>query len=512
MSRTNSTSPLTLLPHLGRLARIVLLLLAFTPCSYCIAQSQMRFTRYVAVSHNVGDLRWIPFPEAQEYNLYRRFPGQENFSRIASTPDTHYFDTIHRAICADTVSYYVEAVTPQRSFPSDVVGVYYVDDVPTTPCSVRLNTVDTALNRILLTWYPTPDTDAIGYYICIGSPCVDYDTVWGRLSNSYLCPSELSTDTQYRFRVLAFDSCYQASPLTPSYCNPTISFPDSGCSRRFRCTWNRYINMPDSVGRYRLYYRLGDEPVLHFYETGPDGPFLFDTVIDDLSITKVTAFLSVDNTSDTLHALSQVRTRHFAYGDTAAYIRIAEAVYDPNTPSVALTIDIDSQFSVPECYIYRCQGSADNFLPLATLDRGTPPSRWLHYVDEGINRAAGRYVYRVGIPDLCHNWVKESDTLQLLLPEVHKPTAFFPNVLIYGHPQCGTFCPTYISALSADYRLDIFNRWGQLVYHTTDINDCWNGTSLSGQPLRQGTYVYHARVSHADGTVQSYRGTLTLIR
>ena len=38
------------------------------------------------------------------------------------------------------------------------------------------------------------------------------------------------------------------------------------------------------------------------------------------------------------------------------------------------------------------------------------------------------------------------------------------------------------------------------------------GTTLSGQPLRQGTYVYHARVSHADGTVQSYRGTLTLIR
>lgn len=510
MSTTSPIAPTALLLHRGWLLAILFGLLLF--CSHSQAQTSVRFIRYVAVSHNVGDLNWSHCPEASGYSLYRHFPGQEGFSLVATLADTHYLDTIHRAICADTVSYYVEAATPQGILRSDTVGVFYVDDVPTAPCALRVCTVDTALNRIRLTWYPTPDTDAIGYYICVGSPCVDYDVVWGRSNNTYLCPEELSPDQQHPFRVLAFDSCYQASPLTPSYCNPTITFPDTGCTRRFTCRWNRYVNMPDSVGHYRLYYRLGQEETFRCFETGPDGPFEFDTVINDLTITQVTVYLSVDNTTDTLHALSPLRTRHFSYGDTAAYLRIAEAVYHENDPSISLTIDIDSLFSVPECYLYRSQGGSDNFVPLATLDRGTPPKRLLHYVDNQISRGAGSYVYKVGIPDLCHNWVKESDTVQLLLPELHQSTAYFPNAIIFGHPQCGTFCPTYVSALSLDYQLDIFTRWGQLVYHTNNIGDCWNGTSFSGQPLPQGTYVYRAHVSHADGTVRNYHGTVLLIK
>jgi hypothetical protein len=31
--------------------------------------------------------------------------------------------------------------------------------------------------------------------------------------------------------------------------------------------------MPDSVGHYRLYYRLGQEETFRCFETGPDGPF-----------------------------------------------------------------------------------------------------------------------------------------------------------------------------------------------------------------------------------------------
>ncbi len=476
------------------------------------AQAPLLFTRYVAVNHQVGDLRWTAVPGAAAYTLYRHYPAQEGFSLVASVADTHYLDTIHRAICADTVSYYVEAVTPLDTQRSDTVGVYFVDDVPTTPCAVRVCTVDTILDRIRLTWYPTPDTDAIGYYICLGSPCVDLDTVWGRFNTTYLCSDTLSTDVQHRFRILAFDSCYQASPLTPSYHNPTLSFSDSGCSRRFSCSWNRYVNMPDSVGHYRLYYRLEDQDTLHLFETGPDGPFAFDTVIDDLTITKVTVFLRVDNTSDTLHALSQVRTRYFSYGDTATYLRIVQADYDENVPSVTLTIDIDSLFDVSECYVYRSQGDEDSFVRLATLDRGNPPSRYLYYVDDDINRAAGRYRYQVGVPDRCYHWVKTSDTVELLLPDVQKATAYFPNAIIYGDPDCGTFCPVYISALSANYQLFIYTRWGQLVFQTTDIGACWDGSGPSGGPLPQGTYVYRACVSHADGTVKNYHGTILLIR
>lgn len=480
-------------------------------CSQASAQS-LQFTRFVALSHNVGQLQWSACPDATAYALYRHYPAQQGFSLVATINDTQYLDTLRRVVCSDTVGYYVEALTAAGTLPSDTVGIYYQDNVPTAPCALRIGTVDTTLNRIRFTWYPTPDTDAIGYYICLGSPCIDYDTVWGRLNTTYLFPPEFSPDSQYLFRVLAFDSCFQASPLTPPCHNPVISFPDTGCTRHFSCTWNRYINMPDSVGHYRLHYRLNGQGPYHIFQTGPDGPFRFDTVIDDLSVQSVTAFLSVDNVPDTLHALSQLRTRHFANGDTADYLRILQVRYDESEPSVSLDIDIDGHYPFPECYLYRSQGSDDNFDQIATLSRGTPPQSLLHYVDRTVSREAGRYVYRVGIPDLCQQRLQYSDTVQLLLPEVSKASAFFPNAIIYGHPHCGSFCPTYLSPLSDGYQLDIFTRWGQRVFHTSTLSDCWDGTNLSGQPLPQGTYVYRAHVSHADGTVHSYHGTVLLLR
>ena len=35
----------------------------------------------------------------------------------------------------------------------------------------------------------------------------------------------------------------------------------------------------------------------------------------------------------------------------------------------------------------------------------------------------------------------------------------------------------------------IFNRWGQLLYETTDINDGWNGR-YKDQLVQEDTYVY----------------------
>lgn len=512
MNRTSHNTRPARQVHRGWLAGTIFFLLVFFFCAHAEAQTQMRFTRYAAVSHNVGDLRWINYPAATGYSLYRHFPSQVGFSLIASIADTHYLDTIRRAVCDDTVSYYVEAITPWRTYRSNTVGVHYVDDVPTEPCALRLCTVDTVIDRIRLTWYPTPDTDAIGYYICVGSPCIDYDTIWGRMSTTYLCPELLDPKEQYRFRVLAFDSCYQASPLTPSYYNPVLHFADTGCSRHFHCTWEPYINMPDGVGRYRLYYRLEGQDTTYVFESGPDGPYEFDTVINDLQISSVSTYLRVDNVPDTLHAFSHVYTYDFFYGDTAEYLRITDVVYDENVPSIALTIDIDTDFSDPRCYVFRSQGEEENFMQIATIERVDTSQQYLYFTDESINRAAGRYVYRVGVHDKCQFWVKYSDTVQILLPEVFDPTGYFPNAIIYGHPECGKFCPLYLSPLSIDYQLDIFTRWGQRVFHTTNIGDCWDGTDYTGQPLHQGAYVYRAQVHHADGTVQVYKGTVVLIR
>ena len=491
-------------PHLMLL---FLLLVAAKPLS----AQPLAFTQAVVLDPHVGQLGWNRPSGVSHFQLYRQMPDEEVFVLVASLPDTFYFDTLHRTLCGDTVSYYVEGLSDTATLQSPAVGLFFQDNQPTSPCSLRVCTVDTLLSQIRLSWYPSPDTDVMGYYICMGSPCRDYDTVWGRLNTTYLC-SEILIDSdahEYNFRILAFDSCFQASPLTPYYHNPHLSLSAIPCSRRLHCSWNRYINMPDSVGGYTLHYQFDGDTTWHVHHVGADGPFDFDTLISDLSISALHAYLTVDNSTDTLHALSSIIFFQFDDFDTADYLRISDLQYDDRMPSVILTIDTDPQFTGSRCFVYRAKGENGAMEQIAELARTTA---MLTFTDYDISRAAGRYVYKIGVPDLCELWMTYSDTAQLLLPELQPPAAYFPNAIVYGDPDLGRFCPHFVSALSEGYSLQIFNRMGQRVFQTTQIDDCWDGKDPLGHPLPQGVYVYKSHCHHTDGTEKVYAGTVLLMK
>jgi len=57
----------------------------------------------------------------------------------------------------------------------------------------------------------------------------------------------------------------------------------------------------------------------------------------------------------------------------------------------------------------------------------------------------------------------------------------------------------------------IFNRWGQEIFTTTDINAGWDG-SYKGMPQESGVYHYLIRVARPDGSIRSYKGDVSLIR
>lgn len=89
------------------------------------------------------------------------------------------------------------------------------------------------------------------------------------------------------------------------------------------------------------------------------------------------------------------------------------------------------------------------------------------------------------------------------------PNAFSPN----GDGENDRYLPLdLLSEGITDYEMQIFNRWGQLVYHSTR-NDSpgWDGTySGTEQPL--GVYIYTIHARFANGEEQQYRGNLTLLR
>jgi gliding motility-associated-like protein len=59
-------------------------------------------------------------------------------------------------------------------------------------------------------------------------------------------------------------------------------------------------------------------------------------------------------------------------------------------------------------------------------------------------------------------------------------------------------------------KLVIFNRWGQLVYSSNDINGSWDGT-FKGEPLENDVYTFILE-GICDGADFVESGNITLIR
>lgn len=91
------------------------------------------------------------------------------------------------------------------------------------------------------------------------------------------------------------------------------------------------------------------------------------------------------------------------------------------------------------------------------------------------------------------------------------PDAFTPNG--DGNNDYFTVFGNNISR----YEIRIYNRWGELVYHSTDateLNDLsrgWNGT-LNNTPQSAGTFAYYIIATGNDGQQLEKKGNVTLIR
>ena len=62
-----------------------------------------------------------------------------------------------------------------------------------------------------------------------------------------------------------------------------------------------------------------------------------------------------------------------------------------------------------------------------------------------------------------------------------------------------------------EYRMQIFDRWGQLVFETSDTEEAWYGMQ-NGEVLRKGVYVYRISILQKDGTELEKQGTVLLLR
>lgn len=99
------------------------------------------------------------------------------------------------------------------------------------------------------------------------------------------------------------------------------------------------------------------------------------------------------------------------------------------------------------------------------------------------------------------------------LPKIVAPNAFRPTSSQAANKEFSIFS----FFITDNFQIFIYNRWGELVFESTDRNFKWNGgyKNNSGQPVPGGTYAYIVKYESAfrpDKGVQEKRGGVSLIR
>ena len=115
--------------------------------------------------------------------------------------------------------------------------------------------------------------------------------------------------------------------------------------------------------------------------------------------------------------------------------------------------------------------------------------------------------FRIDITDK-HTCVT-TDTLSALIlkkPGYYLPTGFTPN-----NDGLNDIIQPFLVNMKELKSFSIFNRWGQLVFHTTRNNTGWDG-KMKGKDQPPAVYVWTLEFIDMDNKVVSAKGTLTLIR
>ncbi|MCB0760751.1 MAG: gliding motility-associated C-terminal domain-containing protein [Flavobacteriales bacterium] len=89
-------------------------------------------------------------------------------------------------------------------------------------------------------------------------------------------------------------------------------------------------------------------------------------------------------------------------------------------------------------------------------------------------------------------------------PKIWIPNAF----MIDGFNNI--FIPVIGFADTTSYQLNIYSRWGDLIFTTTDIKEGWNG-DVNGRRAPIGLYAYLVTVKDGKGITHNRKGTVTLL-
>jgi gliding motility-associated-like protein len=145
---------------------------------------------------------------------------------------------------------------------------------------------------------------------------------------------------------------------------------------------------------------------------------------------------------------------------------------------------------------------------------GSPPYTylWNTYHTSNIINDLAPGVYYVTVTDIHNCRDKDSVIIGSGIEECLDYHVYIPNVFApdnMGNSENEMIKVYGKGIVSIDF--SIFDRWGNLVFHTTDLKQGWDGT-YKGEPALAGDYTYMLRVNYYNGQQETISGHILLIR
>jgi gliding motility-associated-like protein len=183
------------------------------------------------------------------------------------------------------------------------------------------------------------------------------------------------------------------------------------------------------------------------------------------------------------------------------WIRVSKA------PTAGFSCDPDSAISILNNTIKFIDESKDAFRwnwDFGGLDASTMQSPTYTFQDTGVYRVLQVVTHPEGCKDSLSKIID-------IRPEVRwfMPNAFTPN----GDGQNDGFYGKGILDGVTDFRMTIWNRWGEMVFETANPTEQWNGrVKNTGGMSPAGVYVYLVNFTDPRGKKLEFRGVSTLVK
>ena len=223
-------------------------------------------------------------------------------------------------------------------------------------------------------------------------------------------------------------------------------------------------------------------------------------------LTKTTALQLTDNTYLTENAscykisYTDVCNNQSPLSDEVCPIRLSGNLQDDNAVNLTWTPYVGWKNGVSN-YTVEKYSSAGQLLQTFTVGSS------LSFLDNSQDLTNQSYVYLVKADATEPNLPQALSNRIVVIkdPNLFHPTAFTPNgdslndiFNVYGQ---------YI----VSFEMNIFNRWGELMYTTTRLDQGWDG-NFRGNPMPEGTYTFIANIEDRAGRTFKKSGSVLLLR